>query len=136
MKRNVFHNSFLYRPWEAIRFTVRLDRALQGAILDPVVQLAVTRYPYLRVQVERYADCCEIRSNPRPIPVFRGRTPLVLGSEAANGQYLAVGYEDDRLYFDVSHNLCDTKGLVPFVQTVLYLYLRQAANPLLNPTGI
>ena len=136
MKQNILQNNFLYRPWEAIRFTVRLDRELREAILEPVVQLAAARYPYLCVQVNRHADHLEIGSNSRPIPVFCGRKPPVLGSEAANGQYLAVGYEADRLYFDVSHNLCDTKGLVPFVQTVLYLYLRRAADPMLDPAGI
>ena len=136
MKQNILQNNFLYRPWEAIRFTVRLDRELQETILDPVVQIAVTRYPYLRVQVTRDADHCEIGINTRPISVFRGKKPLVLGSEAANGQYLAVGYEADRLYFDVSHNLCDTKGLVPFVQTVLYLYFQRTADPMLDPAGI
>ena len=136
MKQSILKNNFLYRPWEAIRFTVRLDRELQETILKPVVQLAATRYPYLCVQAEREADRCEIAGNARPIPVFRGRKPLVLGSEEANGQYLAVGYEADRLFFDVSHNLCDTKGLVPFVQTVLYLYLQRAADPMLDPAGI
>ena len=136
MKQNILQNNFLYRPWEAIRFTVRLDRQLQEAILGPVVQLAATRYPYLCVQVNCDADRREIGVNTRPIPVFHGRKPLVLGSEAANGQFLAVGYEADRLYFDVSHNLCDTKGLVPFVQTVLYLYLQRTANHMLDPAGI
>ena len=136
MKQNILQNNFLYRPWEAIRFTVRLDRTLQGEILEPAVQLAATRYSYLCVQVRRSADRCEISANPRPVPVFRGKTPPVLGSEAANGQYLSVGYEGDRLFFDVSHNLCDTKGLVPFVQTVLYLYLQRAADPALDAAGI
>ena len=135
MKQNILQNNFLYRPWEAIRFTVRLDRTLQGEILESAVQRAATRYPYLCVQVRRSADRCEISANPRPVPVFRGKTPLVLGSEAANGQYLSVGYEGDRLFFDVSHNLCDTKGLVPFVQTVLYLYLQRAADPELDAAG-
>ncbi|MBO4873044.1 MAG: hypothetical protein J5496_06485 [Lachnospiraceae bacterium] len=136
MKQNILQNNFLYRPWEAIRFTARLDREVQESILKPAVQLAATRYPYLCVAVKREADRCEIGFNSRPIPVFGGRKPPVLGSEEANGQYLAVGYEADRLYFDVSHNLCDTKGLVPFVQTVLYLYLQRAAAPLLDPAGI
>ncbi|MBO4880021.1 MAG: hypothetical protein J5544_07140 [Clostridia bacterium] len=136
MKQSILRNNFLYRPWEAIRFTVRLDREIQGTILEPVVQLAAARYPYLCVQVNRNGDHCEIGSNIRPVPVFRGRKPLVLGSEAANGHYLAVGYEADRLYFDVSHNLCDTKGLVPFVQTVLYLYLQRAADHMPEPEGI
>ena len=136
MKQNILRNNFLYRPWEAIRFTVRLDREVREEILGPAVQLAASRYPYLCVQVNRDADRCEVGFNPRPIPVFRGRKAPVLGSEAANGQVLAVGYEDDRMYFDVAHNLCDTKGLVPFVKTVLYLYLRRAADPMLDPAGI
>lgn len=136
LKQNILQNNFLYRPWEAIRFTVRLDRELQEAILEPVVQLAATRYPYLCVQVKRDANQYAICANAKPIPVYHGREPLVLGSEAANGHYLAVGYEADRLYFDVSHNLCDTKGLVPFVQTVLYLYLQRAVAPMLDHTGI
>ena len=90
MKQNILQNNFLYRPWEAIRFTVRLDRDLQESILEPAVQLAATRYPYLCVQVNCDADRREIGVNTRPIPVFRGRKPLVLGSETANGHYLAV----------------------------------------------
>ena len=136
MKQNILQNNFLYRPWEAIRFTVRLDRELQESILESAVQLAATRYPYLCVQVNSDADRREIGANTRPIPVFHGRKPLILGSEAANGHYLAVGVEADRLYFDVSHNLCDTKGLVPFVQTVLYLYLRRESGLMPDPGGI
>lgn len=65
-----------------------------------------------------------------------GRKPIVLGSEEAGGHYIAVAFEGERVFFDAYHNLCDTKGLVPFAKTVLYLYLKSTAEPGLDADGI
>lgn len=100
------------------------------------MQRAATRYPYLCVRVRRSGDDRTIAFNDAPVPVIRGRRPVVLGSAAANGHYIAVAYEGDRLFVDASHNLCDANGLLPFAKTVMYLYLKQAADPRLDATGI
>ena len=136
MKNNIIENNFLYRPWEAIRISDRLDREVDGVLLERAVQQGTKRYPYLCVRVRRNGEELEMDFNENPVPVHRGRTPLVLGSESAGGHFIAVCYEGDWLFFDVYHNLCDANGLVCFIKTVMYLYLKSAADPNLDPTGI
>ncbi len=60
MRQNIIQNDFLYRPWETIRFTVRIDRNVQAEPLNRAVQLGAKRYPYLAVKVFRHGNQYEI----------------------------------------------------------------------------
>lgn len=127
MKNVVFNNEFLYFSWKefphVLCLRVHLDRDVQGDDLYDAVQEAALRYPYFCRKVIRTGpEALEIAFNEAPVPVIKGRKPIVMGSEEAHGHYLAVNYEKDKVWFHIYHNLTDAKGLTEWVKTVIYLY--------------
>ena len=140
MKQNLLQTNFLYRTWDGfphvIRFRFRMDRTVDGDALRCAVQESAARYPYFCFRVERQGESYRFFHNDAPIPVFRGEEPVCLGSEEANGYYLAAAYQDETILFYVYHNLCDSRGFIPWVKTVLYLYLTKTADPALDRTGV
>ena len=140
MKQNLLKTNFLYRTWEAfpnvMRFRVRMDRPVDGQALSLAVQESASRYPYFCIRVERHGEEYGFFPNDAPIPVLRGMEPVCLGSEQTNGHYLAVTYQDDTIRFLIYHNLCDVTGFIPWVKTVLYLYLVKTADPALSREGV
>lgn len=140
MKQNLLKTNFLYRTWEGfpnvIRFCFRMDRPVDGQTLYRAVQESVIRYPYFCIRVERHGEEYSFFNNDAPVPVFQGNESFCLGSEQTNGHYLAVAYQDDTISFYVYHNLCDARGFIPWVKTVLYLYLVKTVDPALSREGV
>lgn len=140
MKQNLLKTNFLYRTWESfpnvIRFCFRMDRPIDGQMLCHAVQESIARYPYFCIRVERHGEEYSFFHNDSPVPVFQGQDPVCLGSEQTNGHYLAASYQDDKIWFYIYHNLCDARGFIPWVKTVLYLYLVKTADPALSREGV
>ena len=140
MKQNLLKTNFLYRTWEGfpnvICFCVRMDRPVDGLALSRAVQESAARYPYFCIRVERHGEMYSFFPNDAPIPVLWGKEPVCLGSRQMNGHYLAASYQDDTIRFFVYHNLCDSRGFIPWVKTVLYLYLVKTADPALSREGV
>ncbi len=140
MKQNLLKSNFLYRTWEGfpniMRFRFGMDRPVDGQALFRAVQESAARYPYFCIRVERHGEEYRFFHNDAPIPVFRGSEPICLGSGQTNGHFLAVSYEDDMISFYIYHNLCDTRGFIPWIKTVLYLYLVKTADPALSREGV
>lgn len=53
-----------------------------------------------------------------------------------NGHYLAASWQDDMIRFYAYHNLCDSRGFIPWFKTVLYLYLVKTADPSLSRESV
>lgn len=49
---------------------------------------------------------------------------------------MAWKYEGRWLAFEISHSLTDGKGVLPYVQSVLYLYLSKATGSFFDPAGV
>ena len=140
MKQNLLKNNFLYRTWDSfpdvICFRFGMDRPVDGGVLRLAVQEAAARYPYFCIRTERHGEEYRFFRNDAPIPVLNGGDPVCLGSEETNGYYFAVAFHDDTILFYMYHNLADSRGFIPWVKTVLYLYLVKTADPLLDREGV
>ena len=140
MKQNLLQSNFLYRTWDGfshtIRFAFRMDHPVREEEFRSAVQKSAERYPYFCIRVEREGEGYRFLPNEAPIPVRFGEKPPVLGSAEANGHYIAASVRDDMIYFDMYHNLADSRGFLPWVKTVLFLYLAAAVDPELGRDGI
>ena len=140
MKYATTRNEFLYFVFDdfnhVMRFRVRLTVDVNGEILNEAVQESVTRFPYFCIRVIRQGEDYVIEHNDAPVPVHKGIYGIALGTEEAGGHFMAVGYEDNCVSFDMYHNLTDAKGLCEWVKTVIYLYLNKALDITLPSDGI
>ncbi|MBQ9333148.1 MAG: hypothetical protein IJS12_02325 [Lachnospiraceae bacterium] len=141
MRNRVIENDLFYFDFDdfshVMRHTVSLKCGdISGDVLNNAVQRAALRYPYFCIRILRHGESYEIIHNPDPIPVRPGTAPILLGGDEADGHLIAVSYVNNKIIFDISHNLTDSKGFLPWIQTVIYLYLTDALGIHLSSAGI
>ncbi len=119
-----------------MRVLVRLKERVDKEVLNRAVQLSAKRYPYFCRKVIRRGDDYEILHNEAPIPVNEGSAGICFGSEEANGHFLAVCFRDKNIWLDLYHSMADMKGFLPWVKTVVYLYLTEKTGKALPSDGI
>lgn len=140
LNNEFYHYSFLYGTSDAHPFTfrvrLRMTDPVSGEALNAAVPAAMARYPYFSIKVEAAGTELDTVFNDAPVPVHEGSTPPCLGTEAANGHFIAVSYQNNDIYIDVHHGLTDGTGLERFAKTLVYHYvsLRYGVEP--DPTGI
>ena len=140
MKYPITRNEFLYFIFDdfhhVMRFRIHLTEEINGDLLNEAVQEAAARYPYFCLKVERHGEDYRIEYNDLSVPVHEGIGGIALGTEEANGHFMAVGYKGNCLVFDMYHNMSDGKGLTEWVKTVIYLYLCKVLDTELDATDI
>ena len=109
-----------------------LKDPVDGEILRSAVEALRTRFPYFHVQAGK--DGVPV-PNDLPMTVRNTWDPISFNTEAANFHLAAWKYEGRRLAFEISHSLTDGAGVLPYVQSVLYLYLSKAAGSFPDPAG-
>ncbi|MDO4796715.1 MAG: hypothetical protein Q4A01_01710 [Coriobacteriales bacterium] len=114
---------------------VTLTEPVDGDILREVVEELRERFPYFYVRVEQ--DGNELIPVPNPLPMTVRNTwePIDLRSEEANFHLGAFKYEGKRLAFEISHALTDGAGVMPYVKSVMYLYLSRKTGQVFDPAG-
>ncbi len=136
----IIRNEFLYRSWDTYSHMLRVNVILREPVdlnlLTRTVQNAKERYPYFCKKVLRKNDDYEIVFNEAPAPVYEGSNGICLGSDEANGHFFSVCCKDRSIWFDMYHSMADMKGMIPFVKTVTYLYLKEKYSIALSPEGI
>ena len=60
MKHSIIENNFLYRPWEALRISARLDREGDGVLLERAVQQGAKRHTSCRIL--SFVESCKRRA--------------------------------------------------------------------------
>ncbi len=140
IKNPYFRSMFFYATNEKFHYTYRimvnLKKEIDGTALRRAADITMKRYPYFAVKVEQNGEDYEIVPNDSPIVVTHGKELPYLGTEEVNYHFLAIGYEDKRIYFDVYHMLTDGGSMCPFIKTLLYYYLCDVTGLSLAPDGI
>lgn len=120
----------------SIRIAMKLKDIVNGDVLRKAVDIAMVRYPYFSVEVIVRDEEYSFIENARPVVIVNGSQPVCIGSEKANFHLVALGYEDNIIYFDAYHGITDGKGLMPWVKTILYYYLSLRYNIKLDSEGV
>ena len=113
-----------------------LKDPVDGGILRSAVETLRTRFPYFYVRAAYRGKDEEIVPNGLPMTIRNTWDPISLNTEAANFHLAAWKYEGRRLAFEISHSLTDGTGVLPYVQSVLYLYLSKVTGSFFDPAGI
>ena len=115
--------------------SVTLTEPVDGDILQEVVEELRERFPYFYVRAEQ--DGNELIAVPNPLPMTVRNTwePIDLRSEEANYHLGAFKYEGKRLALEISHALTDGAGVMPYMKSVMYLYLSRKTGQPFDPEG-
>ncbi len=121
----------------SIRFVLEIAEDVQGDILNEAVNEAIQRYPYFSVRVKVEDGSYVFVPNHLPIVVMKTKLPAApLGSKEVNYHLNYIDYQDDTIYFNVSHSIADASGYIPFIKSVLYQYLARAHSESISAQGI
>ncbi len=112
-----------------------LKDPVNGEILRSVVEELRVRFPYFYVKAMYRGKDLAIVPNSLPMTVRNTWDPVTFNTEAANYHLAAWKYEEYRLAFEISHSLTDGSGMLPYVQSVLYLYFSKVTGRSFDPAG-
>lgn len=112
-----------------------LKEPVDGEILRRAVEALRTRFPYFYVRAAYREEGPVPVPNDLPMTIRNTWSPISFNTEAANFHLAAWKYEGCRLAFEISHLLTDGTGVLPYVQSVLYLYLSKATGSSFDPSG-
>ncbi|MGN0318332.1 MAG: hypothetical protein ACI4E1_10435 [Lachnospira sp.] len=120
-----------------VRIVVKMKENVYGNILNCAVNKAIKRYPYFSVKVEKDGDKRYVlKPNELPISVIRTlNPPPPLGSEEVNYHLISVDYIGKMIFFNFNHSISGACGFIPFIKTVLYLYISEKYGFVPDPTG-
>lgn len=114
---------------------IELKEPVDGAILQNVVEELRVRFPYFYIKVTAKDNDLFPVPNPLPMTVRNTWDPIDLNSAASNYHLAAWKYDGKRLAFEISHSLTDGAGALPYIKSVLYLYLSKKTGATFDPEG-
>ena len=112
-----------------------LRKAVDGKVLQDVVEELRVRYPYFYVKATVMDGRLTVVPNPLPMTVRNTWEPINLNSEDSNYHLAAWKYEGRRLAFEIPHSMTDSAGVMPYLKSAMYLYLSKTTGMSFDPSG-
>jgi hypothetical protein len=109
--------------FSTFKIIITMCSEVQHKVLAKAVSGAAVRYPYFSIRPVKRNESLLLELNLSPIPVFDDGRCATLGSSETDGHLLTFGCEGNRIILNVSHCIADGMGIVPFIKTVLFLYV-------------
>ena len=108
---------------------------VDGETLRCVVEEMRKRFPYFYIKAANRGDGLVTVQNDLPMTVRNTWEPIRLHSEASNYHLAAWKYEGRRLAFEIHHALTDGSGVLPYINSIMFLYLSKATGQTFDPAG-
>ena len=117
--------TFLYRKGgtESQVFEVRMKENIHHNSLYRASRLAYKRYPYFKSRfkvIDGSVYLCENIITPSPARLRKLRP---LGGASTSNNLLDITYFQNSIYISFHHAMCDGRGIMLFIKTLLYYYL-------------
>lgn len=119
--------SYLYKTYgmESEVIEIRLKKKVSGGMLHQALTNTCKRYPYFNTKlIEKDGDFYIVQNEQAMIP-RRTKELARLGSISCGYHLLDVTYYDDTIYVSFHHALCDGRGVMPFIETLIHYYCEQ-----------
>ncbi len=118
--------SFLYRKggFESEIIEIILTDRVKGVHLRTAFDKAILRFPYLRFSVIEENGDFRLKNNRLRFKIKETKDFHVLGSKEVNYHLIDVTFWENSIFVAFNHGLCDGRGIKPFVETLLFNYLR------------
>ena len=108
---------------------------VDGETLRCVVEEMRKRFPYFYIKAANRGDGLVTVPNDLPMTVRNTWEPIRLHSEASNYHLAAWKYEGRRLAFEIHHALTDGSGVLPYINSIMFLYLSKVTGQAFDPAG-
>lgn len=129
--------TFLYREegTESQVFEIRMKNNVNQFCITKAAKLAYKRYPYFKSKfktIEGSVYLCENVVSPAPARIRKLRP---LGGSTTANNLLDITFYKNRIFISFHHAMCDGRGIMQFIKTLLYYYLnfRYKHNNVLIP---
>ena len=114
---------------------VILKENVDGCILSEAVESLRERFPYFYVRARKTENDIIVVPNPLPMTVRHTWEPVIFNTEESHYHLMAVKYEGKRLAVEINHYLTDGAGFLPYMKSLLFLYLSRKTGRTLDPLG-
>lgn len=116
--------SYLYKQYgmESEVIEVRLKKKISGSFLNQALMTAMKRYPYFNTKLVEKDGDFYIVQNDQSLIAKRTEKLAKLGHISCGYHLIDITYYDYSIYISFHHALCDGRGVMPFVETLIYYY--------------
>lgn len=130
--------SYLYKKYgmESEVIEVRFKQKVAGGVLNQALITTCKRYPYVNTKLlEKGGDFYIVQNNQSMI-AKRTQELAHLGHISCGYHLVDITYYGYSIYVSFHHALCDGRGIMPFVETLIYYYCtaKYGSKPL--PEGV
>ncbi|MBQ6360293.1 MAG: hypothetical protein IJJ25_04010 [Lachnospiraceae bacterium] len=110
--------------WNTIRLEIKLTEPVEAAALEQAAALTASRFPYFAVKLVRDGEHFILEQNDAPFVITHDIRPVRLNSAQSGQHLISFAWEGDLLFIDTTHFMMDGQSMFPFLQTLLYCYLK------------
>ena len=130
--------SYLYKKYgmESEVIEIRFKKKVSGSFLNQALREMSKRYPYFNTKLIEMDGDFYIVQNNSAITAKRTQALPVLGHISCLNRLVDVTYYDYSIFVSFHHALCDGRGIVPFVETLIYYYCKYKYNSTASAEGI
>lgn len=130
--------SYLYKRYgmESEVIEVRFKKKVIGSYLNQALRTAMKRYPYFNTKLIEKDGDFYIVQNDQSLIAKRTRELARLGHISCGYHLIDITYYDYSVFISFHHALCDGRGIMPFVETLIYYYCNAAYGSKTPPEGV
>lgn len=116
--------SYLYKTagMESEVVEIRFHKKVYGSHLNKALRTALERYPYLNTKLVELDGDFYIVQSKVSLVATRTETLPRLGHISCGYHLIGVTYYGSTVYVSFHHALCDGRGIMPFIETLIYYY--------------
>ena len=130
--------SYLYKRYgmESEVMEVRFKDKITGDFLNQALLTAMKRYPYFNTKLVEKDGDFYIVQNEQSMIARRTKELARLGHISCGYHLIDITYYGYSIYISFHHALCDGRGVMPFIETLIYYYcdLKYGRKPV--PEGV
>lgn len=130
--------TFLYRSagYDSTIIEIRMKEKVTGSYLQVALTDALKRFPYMAQKLVEKDGSYYLHRDDVSMTVMKTRKFRVLGSMSTGYHLIDITYTENLIRVAFHHGLCDGRGVMPFVETLLYLYCCQKYKRKFSSEGI
>lgn len=130
--------SYLYKKYgmESEVIEIRLKKKVTGSFLNEALRTAMKRYPYFNTKLIEKDGDFYIVQNEQSLIAKRTKELARLGHISCGYHLIDITYYNCSVYVSFHHALCDGRGVLPFVETLIYYYCGLAYGRKPCPEGV
>lgn len=138
MKQIRSGQSFLYRTngYDSTVVEIRMHDKVTGSYLQAALTNTTRRFPYLTQKLVEKGGAYYLHRDDNSMVAVKTDKFRTLGSMATGYHLLDVTYTGNCIRVAFHHGLCDGRGVMPFIEAILYDYCCQKYHKKFSSDGI